>query len=342
MIKSTQTEQDREELMLLIRGFQLSRMIRLAADLSIADRVSVDGCRNVHDLAADCAVLPKQLLRVLRALAAFGIFRVTDKGIVSHSPRSLLLRSDAANGLHEAARFYTAPGSWKAWGALDEALVGRIPHQVAWGTDRFGYLREHPHEARLFDAFMANVPDNRHDAVGAAYDFSGISLIADVGGGNGETLRRILARYPTARGIVFDRQDVIDAIPSTALLNGRIIAEAGNFFERVPTRADLYLLIRVLHDWSDDDCLLILRSCRAAMRPGSRLLIAEIVLDPDPARGFPPDYLADTHMMAMFGNGRERVESEFRDLLSASGLTLERLIPTASAVSIIEAAPRES
>jgi hypothetical protein len=336
----TETKQDREELMLLIRGFQLSRMIRLAADLSIPDRITVDGCRDVHDLAADCAVLPRQLLRVLRALAAFGIFRVSEKGIVTHSPRSLLLRSDAANGLHEAARFYTAPGSWKAWGALDEALVGRIPHQVAWGTDRFDYLRDHPDEARLFDAYMAHVPDGRHHAIAAAYDFSGISLIADIGGGNGEALRRILARVPTARGLVFDRPDVIEAIPSTALLDGRIMAEAGSFFDRVPTGADLYLLIRVLHDWSDEDCLRILRTCRQAMRPHSRLLIGEQVLDPDPARGPPVGYLADMQMMAMFGNARERVATEFHELLTASGFTFERLIPTDSLVSIIEAAPR--
>ena len=66
---------------------------------------------------------------------------------------------------------------------------------------RFDYLRQHPDEARIFDAMMANYPDNRHAAIAEGYDFSGAGLIADIGGGNGATLRHILTRFPTVRGL---------------------------------------------------------------------------------------------------------------------------------------------
>jgi hypothetical protein len=98
------------------------------------------------------------------------------------------------------------------------------------------------------------------------------------------------------------------------------------------------MLIFVLHDWPDEDCVRILRTCRAAMGSHSLLLLGERMLEPDSARGRPTDYLIDVHMMAMYG-GRQRSEVEFRALFDQSGFSLRRVIPTASPISIIEAAP---
>jgi len=330
------TQQDRAALDRLIRGFQISRMIRLVADLTLADRIAPEASRRVADLAAECKVNATPLLRILRALASFGIFRVTASGEISHSPLSLLLRTDTPGSLHHGARFWTGPGSWQAWGELDVALADGIPHQAAWNMGRFDYLRQHPDEARVFDEFMAHFPDDRQQALADAYDFSGAGLIADIGGGNGEALRRILGRFPVPRGLLFDRDDVVAAVPEAARMAGRIAIEGGSFLDRVPRGADIYLLMRVLHDWSDADCRRILQNCRAAMERGARLLICEQILEPDPARGDPILYLLDTQMMAMFGTARERSEAEFRDLLTETGFAFRRLIPTTSQVFIVE------
>jgi hypothetical protein len=332
--------EDLEALDNLIRGFQVSRMLRVAADLNLPDKVPVNGSCELDALAHDCGVQSSPLIRILRALAAFDIFCVAPEGRISHSPRSLLLRSDADPGLHLAARFWTAPGSWNAWGALDAALTGGVPHQAAWQVGRFEYLREHPDEARLFDAFMAKSPDHRHEAVAAGYDFSPFTRIADVGGGNGETLRHVLRKYPDTRGLLLDRPDVVEALPAGALLDGRIEVMGGDFLERVPAGADIYLLVRVLHDWGDEACLRILKKCREALQDKGRLLIVEQLIDPDPKQGRATTYLLDVQMMAMFGTGRERSLDEFGVLLSAAGLKLSRVIPTSSVVSIIEAERR--
>jgi len=339
MTDMAEMEQERDALDLLLRGFQISRMLRLVADLSIADKIAPDARLSVQELATACAVLPDPLLRVLRALAAFGVFHVAPDGTIAHTPRSRLLRTDTPNSLHHSARFWTGPGSWNAWGKLDAAMTGQVPHEAAWNQDRFAYLRAHPDEARAFDAMMANFPDNRHAAIATGYDFSTARLIADIGGGNGEALRRILARFPQPGGLVYDRADVVGAIPPDALMQGRITTEGGSFFERVPSGADIYMLIRVLHDWPDEDCLRILRACRAAMGADALLLLGEQILEPDPTRGQPMGYLIDIQMMAMFGHAHQRTEAEFRGLFAASGFTLRRVIATASPVSIVEAAP---
>jgi hypothetical protein len=222
MTDTPTNDADREELDLLLRGFQVSRMLRLIADLGVADKIPTEGHVRVQDVAAACAAQPEPMLRVLRALAAFRIFQVTADGAVAHTPRSRLLRTDTPNSMQHAARFWTGRGSWRAWEMLDAAMTGGTPHEAAWNMGRFAYLREHPDEARIFDAMMANFPDNRHAAIAAAYDFSGAGLIADIGGGNGAALRHILTRFPASRGLVFDREDVIDAVTPEGLMQGRI------------------------------------------------------------------------------------------------------------------------
>jgi hypothetical protein len=145
---------------------------------------------------------------------------------------------------------------------------------------------------------------------------------------------------PELRGQVFDQKDVVRAIPVDGMMNGRIATAEGNFFDGVPGGADIYMLVRVLHNWSDAECLRILCACRVAMGPGSLLLLSEELLEPDPSFGHPVAYLIDMQMMAMFGVARARIEDEFSALLAASGLTLRRVVATASPVSIIEAGPR--
>jgi hypothetical protein len=332
-------EQDRLALDLLMRGFQVSRMLRLVADLEIADKIPPDRAVAVSDIAEACAVQHQPLNRILRALAAFDVFTLSIDGTVRHTVRSSLLRTDTPNSLHHAARFWTGPGQWKAWGMLDAAMTGGSPHEAAWHIDRFTYLRHHPEESRVFDAMMAHFPDNRHAAIAAAYDFSSAQVIADVGGGNGEMLRQILSRFPVPRGVVFDREDVVATATPDQLMGGRITAEGGCFFNHVPAGADIYLLTRVLHDWNDEDCLRILHVCRKAMRPDSILLLGEDVLDIDPESGKATRFLIDTHVMAMFDRARARNEAEFRGLLDRAGFTLQRIIATTSPVSIIEARP---
>ena len=333
------TQGEREALELLIRGFMVARMLRLVADLGVADQVPQDGRVMVEDLATACGVLPPRLGRVLRSLAAFGVFEVGADGSVGQTARSRLLRSDTPSSLRHSARFWSGRGSWRAWEELDVAMAGGVPHEAAWGIGRFTYLRAHPEEARLFDAQMANFPDNRHAAVAAAYDFSGAGLICDVGGGNGAALRHILTRHPGPRGQAFDLADVVGAIPPEQRMEGRISVVAGSFLDGVPGGADTYMAIRVLHDWSDADCLRILRNIRAAMAPDARLLVVDQLLESDPSRGQPTRYLVDMQMMAMFGEARERTEEEMRGLLGASGFALRRVLPTGSPVAIVEAVP---
>jgi hypothetical protein len=98
----------------------------------------------------------------------------------------------------------------------------------------------------------------------------------------------------------------------------------------------VYLLSHVIHDWTEEQCVAILRNCCRAMKPGSRLQIVEMVLPADDAPH--PGKMLDLAMLVMPG-GQERTAEEYRLLLTAAGLQMTGVIPTASAVSVVEAVP---
>ncbi|MFI5011007.1 MAG: methyltransferase [Hyphomicrobiales bacterium] len=109
---------------------------------------------------------------------------------------------------------------------------------------------------------------------------------------------------------------------------------AGDFFETVPLSGDAYVLSHIIHDWSEDRCLMILAHVRKAMKPDGRLLIVEMVLPPGDAPH--PGKMLDMVMLLLPG-GQERTEAEYRALLAKAGFQLTRVVPTESAVSVVEA-----
>jgi hypothetical protein len=174
-------------------------------------------------------------------------------------------------------------------------------------------------------------------AITAAYDFSGLSTLIDVGGATGNLLTTILAGNPALRGILYDLPHVVRNAPTliqARCLTDRVTIESGSFFDHVPSGGDAYLLSHIIHDWTETQCLTILGHCRRAMKAGSRLLIIEMVL---PSGNSPhPGKMLDM-MMLVGPGGQERTEPEYRALLGKAGFRLTRLVPTNSAVSVVEA-----
>jgi hypothetical protein len=325
------------EVALQVRGHQVAQMIHVAAELAVADRVG--NGRPVAEIADEAGAHPEKLLRLLRALAALGIFAVDRQGRVTHTAKSMHLRSNAKPTLHYAARFFGTQGNWGAWGDLYHAITtGESAFEARYGTPHFEYLKTHPDEAERFDAYMRFSPDDRHAAVAAAYDFSGANLIVDIGGGTGGLLRAILDVHESPRGVLFDREGVV---AGAAEVLGPQVARcsmvAGDFFSGpLPAGGDIYTLSQILHDWSDERCLAILANCRAAMKPGARLVVIERLLEDTPGSSDPANFLTDMQMMVIFPGAKERTVAEFAKLFVASGFRDPRVIPTRSAFNLIE------
>jgi len=176
-------------------------------------------------------------------------------------------------------------------------------------------------------------------AVAKAYDFSQFETVVDVGGATGNLLAAILNHHRKPRGILFDLPHVVHDAPALIKARGltdRVAIQSGNFFESVPAADGGYLLSHIIHDWSEAQCLTILGNCRRVMTPKSRLLIIEMVL---PTGNTPHlGKMFDMVMLTVPG-GRERTEPEYCELLEKAGFRFTQVVPTASAVGIVEALP---
>jgi hypothetical protein len=215
--------------------------------------------------------------------------------------------------------------------------TGKSGFEKSMGMPVFDWLAQHPPEASLFSQTMVGFHGAEPAAIAAAYDFSPLARLVDVGGATGNLLTTILARFPQCQGILYDLPHVVADAPAfieARHLSDRVKIESGSFFERVPAGGDAYLLSHIIHDWNEDQCLAILANCRRAMHPAARLLIIEMVL---PTGNTPhPGKVLDL-MMLVGPGGQERTEQQYQALLEKAGFRLSRIVPTESAVSVVEA-----
>jgi hypothetical protein len=205
------------------------------------------------------------------------------------------------------------------------------------GVDPWDYYAANVDEGRCFARGMSNLSAIASAEVARVYDPGDAKRIVDVGGSEGVLLRGILARAPNARGVLFDRADVIEGARGAVAGSGmsdRIELVAGDFFTEMPQGADLYLLKSILHDWPDDKCEEIVKNVHRAAGEGSRLVIVEGLL-PDTSQPSPVT-LMDMNMLVMLG-GRERTAGEYSALLKRCGYEVERVIPTGGMFGVIEA-----
>ena len=328
-----------QDMLDLISGFWLSQAIYVAAKLGIADQLQ-DGPKSASVLAKQAEVHEPALYRVLRTLASRAIFFEDTERLFGLSPAAEWLRSDKPGSLRPYAIMMGEHWVWQSVGEmLHSVRTGESGFEQVFGSRTFDYYAEHPHAARFAVEGMTSRSTAENLVIVGAYDFSGISTIIDVAGGQGTLLSSILTANSNLRGTLFDMRHVLDTASPfivRAGLQERCALAAGNFFDCVPTGADIYILKKVIHDWDDSDARTILGNCRKAMPKSSRLLVIEVIV---PAPNVPSFAKMLDLLMLAYAGGRERTEDEYRELLASVGFRLQRIIPTSSTVSIIETFP---
>lgn len=326
-------------LMQMITGYWVSQCLYVAAKLGIADLLE-DGPKPVSLLAERTATHPDHLYRVLRALAGVGVFAESEHRTFSQTPLSALLASEAPGSMRWMAMMM-GEEHYQVWGRLLETLKRGDDNafEVIYGSNFFDYLETHPESAETFNRAMTGFASGMHSAVVAQYDFSGFKSLVDVGGGHGALISGILERYPQLNGVLFDLPHVVSGAESRkARLGDRLSLVGGDFFKSVHPGGDAYILSTVIHDWSDELSVQILKNIHQAMPDGGTLLLVENVVEPD-NRPSPAKFL-DINMLVMTVGGRERSSEEWRELCEAAGFELSRIIPTSTGICVIEGKKR--
>src|SRR3989442_9656723 len=319
----------------MIQAYKTTQALYVAAKLGVADHL-VHGLMRAEDLAKEVGTNSKALFRLMRHLAALGIFTQDKSTKFGLTPLGELLRTDNPESARYGAIF-SGEENYKAAGDLLHSVrTGETAFNHLYGKGHFEWMAENADASSTFNKAMAQSLRRLENPV-ESYDYSGKRLIVDVGGGRGDLITSVMQANPTLRGILFDLPQGIGEAQSLFKTKGvadRCQIITGSAFDSIPAGGDVYILSRVLHDWPDDKAATILANCRKAIKDDGTLLIRDSVISDNDVQGS----TMDITMMIMTG-GKERTEAEWKNLLQSAGFALTRVYKKEGQFDLIEAKP---
>jgi len=323
----------------LANSLGLAAALHAAVRLGVAD-VLGDAPLDAKELAVLVDADPDALHRLLRALAAHGVFERHGDRSYGHNDLSRPLRRDQPGSRADMVLLAGASWAWQVWPRLDEAVrTGKTVFPDLFGTDLFGYLSTvDPVGGALFDRAMSAGSDLTGRAVADTLQMTGVRRFADIGGGQGALVRQLLDAHSDVDAVLFDLPKVVaqpvPELTGRGRLADRCYIVSGDCRRAVPVSADLYLLKHVLHMWDDAEAVAVLRAVAVGADAGARVVVVEQLLDRAAHVGIAA--LLDLLMLLNLG-GRERTEDEFAALFAEAGLEYVGSTPTATPVCLIEA-----
>ena len=325
------------ELMVLERATGVAFTMSTAALAKHYVPLLEGGAISADEIARQLKRDPDSTFRFLHLMASAGFLTMRPDRRFEHNKVSrVLVRGHHSRAAH-FVEYFASESNVRSWIDMDRTLVtGRNAFERVHGKSVWTWFDEHPGERECFAEAMMGFTLGDAPFVAAGYPFKEVASICDIGGGRGTLVSELLLRHPHLRATLVDAPGVLDL--ARALLEHRGVADRvtltpGNFFQQVPSGAGLYTLKNVLHDWDDERSIVILKTIRAAVQPGQKVLIVESFINrhqPDPMVAG-----ADMQMMMVCNEGRERTEADFRRLLTDSGFTPGRTFPH-PVVSMIE------
>ncbi|XP_077211751.1 (RS)-norcoclaurine 6-O-methyltransferase-like [Tasmannia lanceolata] len=320
-----------------------SLVLKWALDLGIADIIHGHG--EPMTLSQVGASLPvpcgnydilRRLMRYLvhmKILGAQGddLYQLTSasKFILNNDPKSLvpyarLIQQGDAN-------------KWHALGSLLEAKASASTFEAVNGEDMWSYAAKHAEQNKLFNEAMACDARLVTPALinGCRDIFLGIKSLVDVGGGTGTASRGIAMAFPHIKCSILDLPHVVETIPDYP----DVERVAGDMFSFIPHN-DTVMLMKILHDWDDEDCVKILKRCKEAIpEEGGKVIIVDIVLDIDEGHEITRTRYAFDVIMMISTGGKERTEKEWRRLIFNAGFNHCEITPINALHSAIIASP---
>ncbi|MFE0021530.1 methyltransferase [Amycolatopsis sp. NPDC059021] len=316
--------------------------LRAVVELTIPDRLA-DGPRTADELAAAVGAKPDILYRVMRGLAAAGVFSEREDRAFGLTPISAALRSDAVAGFRDMFLFASDPMLWRPYENIAHTIRTGVPSFThAFGASFYDYIRENPASSAVFDRAMQQNHYPGTDRIFDEFDFGRFTRIADVGGGHGQFLAEVLTRYPGCSGVLCDQPQVVSEAKRLFEERGvadRVKVVSTDFFTAIEKGCDAYFVKHTLHNWDDADAARILRRIREAIddNEDARLLIVDMVLTGPGTWDI--GKLIDIEALSVLG-GRERSRDEWDRLAGAAGF-LPANDPVVGDLAILEYRPCE-
>ncbi|CAF1381814.1 unnamed protein product [Didymodactylos carnosus] len=315
-------------LMSMIRGYQLSQVLYVTAQLGIADILACHDRMNINELSKLTDTHAPSLEHLLRALIHVNIFRVDEDGYYYSTSLSKLLEM---NSLRSTVLTWVEPCLCRTWSSLLNSIkTGESSFERLYGMNFYQYLGQNPNINCMFNECMAS--GSRHEQFVQIYDgFSNVNCVVDIGGGIGKLLISLLTKHKHLRGILYDLPHVINTINLQHLdksVADRFTIISGDMFNNIPIDGDIYIISNIFMDLNDAKAQILLRNCRQAMKNGKCLLIIDVCMtsSTDVSTDELWKELSNLHMLVLLG-GKFRTQLDFQTLLEKQNFKLNRIIP---------------
>ncbi|XP_027172149.1 myricetin O-methyltransferase-like [Coffea eugenioides] len=171
------------------------------------------------------------------------------------------------------------------------------------------------------------------------YVFEGLPSLVDVGGGTGTVARSIAKAFPNLKCTVLDLPHVVANQEQTQNSD----FAAADMLEEVPP-ANAILLKWILHDWSDEDCVKILKNCKKAIPgrdKGGKVIIIDMVMKSqlENHESVEAQICLDMQMMLVLYGAKERTEKDWAILFWDAGFNSYKVFPVLGTRGLIEVNP---
>lgn len=323
----------------MLNLYQLSQVIFALHDLKLPEYLHKHGAQSVSGLAKALGADSTVLVSFLEAATTLNLLQKDEQGFYNLTPSGSRLRQDVADSVIPLLNHHK--DGYGAWNALIYTLqTGKPGFEQVYHTDIYQFQGQHPEKLAHFNRYMQQTTANWLTEVVEYYSFSG--HVVDIGGNTGALMALLLQRFPDLQGTVFDLKQAVEQTPqvlSAAGVSERCQIATGSFFEpeTIPKDGTIYLISRVLLNWSDRKAVEILKNCQLAMPKQSKLLILDFVLSDSNSVSTLP-LLHSLHLGIMFG-ARTRKQYEFEELLRDAGYVQLHWIEVNETTFLLEASP---
>lgn len=333
-------------LMQIGSAFWQSRALDVAARLDIAT-VLGDAALDAPEIASRAGSNADATARLLRLLAAMGVFEETAAQVYRNNRLSNFLRTDKPDNVRAMILMHNSETMSRPWFEQLERGVrqGIPPFRLAHGEDLYEFSDHHADFDKLFSEAMDSVETLTGDSFATDFDWGRFARIIDIGGSRGTKSLAMLRRHAHLTALVVDRAQVVAQAqaywaehPDTG--TERLHFQTGDMLATIPPARndkDIYLLSGVLHGFDDETCIQALANlARASGSSGAPIAVMEMVLPERKA-----DLASASFDMQMFmgTRGRERTLAQWQALLARSGMALEEVVGLQSFVSILVLRP---
>jgi predicted transcriptional regulator len=308
----------------IIFGRWKSQILYAGAKVGIFDYLTTYP-KEIGQIAQDLKLNEKMTYRILRSIASLGFVKEEEDGRrFSITTLGEMLRKDHPQTLQGVLLLEEGPEHYQIWKHLPRMIKDGQQNAFVseYGNNIFEYASKTPEYSKVFNDAMSSYSAMHTAMVLEAldgYNFSNVSHICDIGGGQGHLLSHLQSKYNHLKGTILELEPVVNnqasSWPNKMGLQDRCKYIEGDMFEQVPL-ADLHIMKMILHDWNDDECIKILSNIHKSASDKSKIFIIEHIV-PDPMI---PHFskLFDIHMMCAT-TGRERTMEEYKSILRQSG-----------------------